>query len=96
MGFIFSAILSEKSLPKRGVKIAVGIHILVGIYNLSGFMHPFQPRILTGNVYFHVNTACLEKKQADFLASLVQIPQEIRPFLTPAHTTYLRNNGFMT
>jgi membrane peptidoglycan carboxypeptidase len=49
-----------------------------------------------GNVYFHVNTACLKKKQAYFLASLVQIPQEIRPFLTPAHTTYLRNNGFMT
>ena len=47
VGFIFSAILSEKSLPKRGAKIAVGIHILVGIYNLSGFMHPFQPRILT-------------------------------------------------
>jgi hypothetical protein len=49
VGFIFPAILSEKLLPKRGVKIDVGIHIQVGIYNLSGFMRPFQPRILTRN-----------------------------------------------
>ena len=43
-----------------------------------------------GNVYFHVNTGCLKRQQAYFIASLVQIPTAIRNILKPVHLVHLR------
>ncbi len=46
-----------------------------------------------GNVYFHVNTGCLKRHQAYFMASQVQIPHLIRGMLTPVHLVLLKEFG---
>jgi hypothetical protein len=48
-----------------------------------------------GNVYFHVNTACLKRQQAYFVASLVQTPTRIREMLTQDHILHIREFGLL-
>ena len=55
-------------------------------YNRTGQLQE-QP----GNVYYHVNTGCLKRRQAYFIAYQVQIPHSIRTMLTPVHHLYLRD-----
>jgi hypothetical protein len=45
------------------------------------------------NVYYHINTGCMKRQQAYFMASQVQIPHSIKDMLTPVHRLYIREFG---
>ena len=41
------------------------------------------------NVYYHLNPNCVVQKNAFFLSGLVQIPDDLKPFLQQSHVTAL-------
>jgi len=47
-----------------------------------------------GNVYYHVNTGCLKRRQTYFIALQVQL-HSIRSMLTPVHHLCLREFGLV-
>ena len=68
---------------------------------VSNAQRPFYSRTTgqlqerPGNVYYHVNTGCLKRRQAYFMALQVQIPHSIRSMLTPVRHLYLREFGLV-
>jgi hypothetical protein len=43
------------------------------------------------NVYYHLNPNCVGQKSAFFLPSLIQVPDDLKPFLQQSHIRALRD-----